>query len=267
MTDLPAAGHNIVPSHITERLEADFAALLAAAADELNTAEQLPEIVANSTDMAEVGAMIVKLRDLGARAESHRKAEKEIWLRGGEAVDAFFFRRLRDPLNLMRRVLSRRLDVFKQRQLAEARARREAEAVEARQQQQEAQRTREEAEIAAGRARSSESKSQREQEAAAARVESDVADARAEDATLQTKTAAGRMVGEHFEGERSGLVTMRRQEVCFIDDVQKLDLEMLRPYFKEEHLLAALRIWARATNFTRQMPGATISLRATTIVR
>jgi hypothetical protein len=30
--------------------------------------------------MAEVAAVVVKLRDLAARSESHRKAEKEVWL-------------------------------------------------------------------------------------------------------------------------------------------------------------------------------------------
>jgi len=78
---------------------------------------------------------------------------------------------------------------------------------------------------------------------------------------------ASSLVGEHFEGERSGKVTMQRREVVLIDDIAKLDLEMLRPYFREEHLLMALRAWARATGFARQMPGATVALRPTTIVR
>jgi hypothetical protein len=267
MSDLPAVGHNIVPSNVVERLEADFAALLATAADELNAAEQLPEVIATADDMSAVASAAIKLRDLTVRCESHRRAEKEVWLRGGETVDAFFFRRLRDPLDLKRRILSRRLDIYKQLQLAEARAQRETEAINARQRQRQARRTQEETEDAVGRARSFESKLQREQEAAAARVESDVANARAEEATLQTKAKAASMIGEHFEGERSGLVTMRKHEVVYIDDVSKLDLEQLRPYFKEEHLLQALRAWARATNFTRQMSGATVALRETTAVR
>jgi hypothetical protein len=160
------------------------------------------------------------------------------------------------------------LDLYKQRQLAEARAQREAEAVNARQQQLQARRTVEETEDAVGRARSPESKSQREQEAAAARVESDVADARVQDATLQTKTKAGTMVGERFESpERSGLVTTRQQEVIYISDVSKLDLEQPRPFFREEHLLMALRSWARATNFAREMPGAVVKMRNVTVVR
>jgi hypothetical protein len=132
MSESATTGHNIVTPNIVERLELDYGALLAAAADQLNEAEQLPEIVDTVVDMSAVAAAVIKLRNIAMRAESHRRAEKEVWLRGGETVDAFFFRRLRDPLNLMRRILSRRLDVFKQRQLAEARAQRETEAVDAR---------------------------------------------------------------------------------------------------------------------------------------
>jgi hypothetical protein len=266
MTDLPAVGHNTV-APIVERLELDYGALLNAVTEELNAAEALPEVVENSTDMAEVGAMIIRLRDLAARAESHRRSEKEPWLRGGNAVHVFFTKRLIESLDLMRRILSRRLDVFKQRQLADERVKREVAATAARRQHEEAQRTLRESEDAVGRARSLESKLQREQEAASARVESDAANARAEDAALQTKTKAGRMVGEHFEGTRSGQVTMRKHEVVYINDVRKLDLELLRPFLKEEHLLMALRAWARATGFAREMPGATVSVREVAIVR
>jgi hypothetical protein len=268
MSDLPTVGHNIVLSNIAERLEADFSALLAATADELNAAETLPETVENSTDMAEVAAVIIKLRDFAARAESHRQTEKQIWLRSAQAIDAFFIRRLKEPLDRMRKILSGRLNTYKQRQLAEARAQRETEATEARQRQLQAQRTREAAEDAVGRARSTESKLQREQEAASARVESDVADARVEDAMLQTKTKAASLVGERFEGlERSGLVTMRKHEVILINDIAKLDLEKLRPYLKEEHLLQALRQWARATHYKEKMPGAVVEMRDVTVVR
>ena len=73
MSDL--LGHNTVApfaDNIIARLESDFAALLVAAAEELSAAEELPEAIENSADMAEVGAMIIRLRDLAARAESFR---------------------------------------------------------------------------------------------------------------------------------------------------------------------------------------------------
>src|SRR5262249_62281917 len=86
--------------------------------------------------------------------ESHRVAEKEPYLRGGDAVQAFFMKRVIEPLNKKQRELASRLDAYKQKQLAEERAKREAEAAAARQRQLEAQRAREEAEAAVRRARS-----------------------------------------------------------------------------------------------------------------
>src|SRR5262249_55396393 len=160
MSDLPAAGHNTV-APIVERLELDYGALLGAATEELNLAETLPEVVENSTDLAEVAAAVIKLRDLAARCESHRRSEKESWLRGGNAVHVFFTKRLIEPLDHMRRDLVKRLNDYKQKQLGGARAQREAEAVNARQLQQQARRIVEEADDAVGRARSSESKLQR----------------------------------------------------------------------------------------------------------
>ena len=65
----------------------------------------------------------------------------------------------------------------------------------------------------------------------------------------------------------SGQVTRRKTAVVFIDDASELDLERLRPYLKEKHLLAALKAWAKATNYGREMPGATIGMRDATVVR
>jgi hypothetical protein len=269
MTDLARMGDNIDAPYaqgVADRLEADYAELLSNAKDTLADAEELPQSVETSIDMAAVADVAKKIRDLAARAESHRVAEKEPYLRAGDAVQAFFMKRVIEPLNLKYKNLTLRLDAFKQRQLAEERARREAEAAAARRQQQEAQRQREEAEAAARRARSTESVKLRSDEAARARVEENMAAAKTEETTLATMQKAGRMVGERFEGDRSGKVSMRKVPVVFIDDVAKLDLELLRPYLKEEHLLTALRQWAKATNYQQEMPGATVAQRDATVV-
>ena len=268
--DQPQMGDNInarFAQTVADRLEDDFGEMLNNTSDALADAENLPTVVESSIDVGAIGDVIKKLRDLAGRAEAQRVAEKEPYLRAGEAVQAFFCKRIIDPLDTKRIELNRRLDAYKQRQLAEERARREAEAAAARRQQQEAQRAKEAAEAAARRARSAENIEQRTIEAAGARVEADMADAEAERTTLATMAKAGAMVGERFEGERSGKVTMRKTPVVFIEDVAKLDLERLRSYLKEEHLLMALRAWAKATNYEEQMPGATVALRESTVVR
>lgn len=262
-------GDNIAPyaEGVTDRLEQDYGELLNNAKDTIADADELPHTVETSIDVSAIAAVVVKLRDLAARGESHRKAEKEPHLRAGEMVDAFFFRRVKEPLDNKRKQLGARLDVYKQRQLAEERARREAEAAAARKAQEEARRKQEEADAAARRARSEEAKEQRAAEAAAARVENEMAAAEAEKTLLSTMARAGKMVGERFEGDRAGQVTMRKTPVVFIEDVAKIDLERLRFYMKEEHILMALRAWAKATNYEEAMPGATVALRESTVVR
>jgi hypothetical protein len=142
--------------------------------------------------------------------------------------------------------------------------RREAEAAEARKAQAE-EKLREEVEARARRARSAQTIEAQRHEAARAKVDEAMAAAQAEEATLATMATAGRIVRERFEGDRSGQVTMRKTAVVFIDDASELDLERLRPYLKEKHLLAALKAWAKATNYSREMPGATIGMRDATV--
>ena len=232
----PGIGDNIgIPyaEGITDRLELDYSELLTNAGATIEAVAGLPKIVKSSTDVADIASVIVKLRDLAARSESHRKAEKEPYLRSSEAVDAFFFKRLKEPLDGQRKDLSNRLDRHKQQQLAEERQRREAEAAAARKAQMEAIRVQQEAEAAARRARSIDSQTSREIEAANARVEADMAAVKAEATALATMAKSTTLVGERFEGtERSGQVAMRKMPVVFIEDVAKLDLELLRPYLK-----------------------------------
>jgi hypothetical protein len=252
---------------ITDRLEQDYGELLDNAKNTIADADDLPHTVESSIDVSAIAAVVVKLRDVAARGESHRKAEKEPYLRAGEMVDAFFFRRVKEPLDLKRKELGGRLDVYKQRQLAEERARREAEAAAARKEQERALKEKAEAEAALKRARSVETAALREAELARARADSETAAIATEEAKLATMQKAGKIVGERFEGDRSGQVTMRKTAVVFIDDVAKIDLERLRFYMKEEHILQALRAWAKATNYEEQMPGATVALRESTVVR
>jgi hypothetical protein len=265
----PRLGHNRVPydpEGLTDWLQQDYGELLSHARDLLADADELPSTVESSLDLSAVAAITMKLRDLAARAESHRKAEKEPWLRQGEVVDTFFFK-LKQPLDAKRNDLQGRLDTFKQKQLAAERARREAEAAAARKAQIEALRQREEAELAARRARTLETQTAREITAATARVDAALADIKAEETALAAMASSSSLVRERFQGDRSGMVGMRKKPVCIIEDVSKLDLELLRPYLKEEALLLALRAWAKTTGYSQEMPGAIVALRDSVVVR
>jgi hypothetical protein len=262
-------GHNIASyaEGIPERLELDYAELKTNARAALDDTESLPVNVETSADVEVIASAIKKLHDLVGRATAHRVAEKEPHLRAGDQIFAWFTKGLIEPLTARREQLRVRLDSFKQRELAAQRAKLEAEAAIARTQQIVAQRVREEAEAAASRARSAASLELRQAEARQARVEADMAGSRAEAATLATMASSGALVRERFEGERAGIVGMRRSPVCVIIDISKLDLEALRWHLKEEHLLMALRSWAKSTGYVEEMPGATVGMRDTTVVR
>jgi hypothetical protein len=269
LTNAPTIGHNITSyaEGIPDRLELDYAELKINAMTALDATESLPVIIETSADVEPIASAIKKLGDLAGRATAHRVAEKEPYLRAGDAVFAWFTKGLIEPLNAKREQLRVRLDSFKQRQLAEERAKREAEAAIARAQQIAAQKAREEAEAAARRARSVETAELRAAEARQARVEADMAAARAEQTTLATMASSSAMIRERFEGERSGHVGMRKKKIAVVTDIAKLDLERLRHFFKQEHLEYALRAWAAATDYDEQMPGAIVTKTDTTVVR
>lgn len=263
-------GHNIDTPRaeaVTSRLELDFGELLLNTDTLLDEAAVLPTIIESNDDVSAIGGVVKKLRDLWKRGEAQRVAEGEPYMQAKAAVDAFFKRRVTEPLDGMGRTLNRRLDVHKQRQLAEERARREAEMMAARKALQEAERARQEAESAAKRARSNRTVEERAAEARAARVDADIAAVEAERATLATMAKPSAIVGERFESDRSGLVSMRRQNVAILEDPALIDLEALRPYLKREWLEQALRAWAKATNFEQKMKGAIIEERETVVVR
>jgi hypothetical protein len=272
MNNAPGIGHNLGPyesiaAKVTDQLALDYAELKTNVKAALDDTESLPTVIESSADVEPIASAIKKLGDFANRATAYRVAEKEPYLRGGDAVFAWFTMGLIEPLNIRREQLRVRLDAFKQRQLAEERAKREAEAAAAHKLLLAAAKQREEAEAAASRARSAASLELRQAEARQARVEADLAAARAETTALATMASGTAMVRERFEGERSGLVGMRKKKTAVVTDSAKLDLERLRHFFKQEHLEYALRAWAAATDYNEQMPGAIVTKTDTTVVR
>ena len=52
-----------------------------------------------------------------------------------------------------------------------------------------------------------------------------------------------------------------RSSALEITDVTKLDMAALWPFIKEDHILMALRAWAKTKSHRTPMAGATIELR------
>jgi hypothetical protein len=275
------SGHNEAPisaQSVTAAMARDYAALAQATSALLVEAKALPDAVADEGDLQVVSAVIVKIRDKAKLANATREKEKEPYLRGGQAVDAFF-KDLIDRLDKTNTILGRRVNAYQQAKLAEERARRAAEAREAARVASEAaarlaeqERLAREATEAAARARKAENIAAHNEEAAdhaelaaAAARAAALALNEAAAAELAAKQKPAELTRSRFE--EGTLVTMKQVGYVEIVDAALLDLAALRPFIKEEHLLQALRAWAKINNHKKPMPGAIVEMRDEAVVR
>ena len=274
-------GHNAPPisaQQVTAAMARDYAAMAEATGALLAEARNLPESVTDESDLRVVSAIIVKIRDKAKLANATREKEKEPYWRGGQAVDAFF-KDLTDRLDKTNTILARRVNAYQQAKLAEERARREREArdaarvaAEAAARVAEQQRLQREAEEAAARARKAENIAAHNEEAA---DRAELAAAASASATLAFNEAAAAEIAARAKPaeltrsrfEEGTLVTMKQVGYVEIVDASLLDLAALRPFIKEEHLLQALRAWAKINNHKKPMPGAIVEMRDEAVVR
>lgn len=223
--------------------------------------------------------LVVELRDHAARLEKMRVAEKEPHLRRGNAVDQFF-KSMTDRLGKGRSILEARVNDWNQRKLAAERARREAEERERREQARiaeearlKAEREKRDAELAASRARTEANRVAREAEAAEATERAQRA-ARAAQAATQAATDArieagmkpGDMVRQRLD-DSGTLNTMKQVPFIEIVDRNGLDKDALWPFLKDEHILMALKAWAKTNAYRMPMEGAVIEMRDATVIR
>lgn len=282
-------GHNVAPDYaatITDRLEQDYAELTKGAQALLEEARLLPKEITSDEEMGPHATLIERMRDTSARIESFRVVEKEPHMRASQAVDQFFFgwfeklaRRAKTGKPGAADILQARVNDYMQRKLdAERRARAAAEAAaraaeEAlRKEREEAARKAAEAHAAAERARKAENIKAHELRAAeeaakAAQLAAEQARAAeaADDARIDTLAKPADMVRTRLEG--GPMVTMRQVPVVVIEEVEKLDMAKLWPHLKEEHILTALKAWAKTTGYKKQMAGATIKMVDEAVVR
>lgn len=252
----------------------------------LTEAAELPATI-NSTEDKEATASVVKrLRDLNNKFDSFQKKEKQPYLRGGQAVDQFFFgmmdklvRRAKGNQAGAGDALLSRITAYDDRLIAEERERRRlAEAEAARvaaaaarklaEEQAEAERLR----LAAERARTDETRqakaalaAEAEQKASAAAVEATLAAETAEVARVDTYVKPADIV--RHRGSEGTLSTGGTEKYAEITDRDALDMNKLRPFIDFASLEKALRAWARTTDFNVPMAGAAIGKRNKSRVR
>jgi hypothetical protein len=226
---------------ITDMLDRDYAAAEARTRELLDQARKLPMTV-TADDQVEPFALVIRsLRDHSATVEAYRKAEKEPYLRGGQAVDGWFGQ-IAERLDKTLKVLHHRVNDYQQEKLArERRAREEAE-----------RKAREEARVAeeaAKRARNEARKRELE-------IEAQMAKQRADLAAEQAAQAPADITRQRFGS--GAMATMARDPKVEIVDWDLLPLDRLRPYLRRDDIEKAVRAWAKASSYKDQMPGVVI---------
>ena len=271
---------------VTAFLEDEYSQLPVTVSHILEAARAIPHTIDNEDDMGECARVIKLLRDEAARIEAFRVKEKEPYLRGEQAVDAYFFgqkekcvRRDKKAKPGAADILQSLLDDYNQRKLAAEQRRRQEEAdkaareaAEARQREQEAAAKAEADRQAAERARKPETQQQKtaiaeasQQEAADAAVNADLAAQAAEQAHVDTLAKPADLVRTRVS--QGPTVTMGTEPYALIEDIAQLDRAVLWPFIKTDAIESALRSWAKTTNYNQQMAGARIGRRPKSIVR
>jgi hypothetical protein len=280
---VPTAQGDVTPKHnrppLTAQIVADevaetYKGLATATSLLLASAKALPTVVETESDVGKIVGAVKELRTTYDLAESNRKSEKDPYFRAGQAVDAFF-NGIKDRLEKAEEILTKRVHAYNQRKLQAEREAREAAQREANRIAKEAadklaeeQRLANEAAQAAARARKPENieaheqrAEQHEDAASEARVDALIANDNAESARLAAMAKPAEMVRERFD---TGMSTMAQVGYVEILDRDKLDMKALWPHLKEDHILAALKLWAKSGSYKKPMEGAIVEMRDST---
>lgn len=274
-------GHNQPPNWakiVTDAMALQYADLLTTAASLLADAKKLPTEVTTPKDSETVSASVVMMRKRMEEAEKSRVAEKREYLEKERAVDGFF-NSIIARLEKGSDILHARVHNYneKRRIAEETKRRQEFEAAQATERAAahklvEERRLADEAAAAASRARKPENidahkqvAEQHTDNAESARVDTLMATAAADEARIATMQKPAEMVRERFD---SGIInTMAQVGYVEVLDRDKLDMNKLRPYFKEAEILRAVTMYAKATGHKTPMAGAIIEMRADTVIR
>ncbi|HMH98992.1 MAG TPA: hypothetical protein VK577_20850 [Bradyrhizobium sp.] len=281
--DKSVISNNEVPDYAAEvmaRLRKDYALILENTSNILARLRALPNPIEDEATLSDYSKVIVEARDLRKRLAAYHDAEKAPFLRGGQGCDQFFFGEIgklgrrgdREPAGGID-IADARVDDYMQRKLAAEREAREAlaaierrKAEEIRQREEKARQAALEASQRAARARNAETIAAHRAEAdrqaiiaAEERARQLVADQEAEDARIDTLAPAADMTRTRLES--GALATMNTTPFVQITDVTLLNKERLWPHLKEEHILMALKSWAKTTSHKTPMTGAVIELR------
>lgn len=269
MNDKPDIGHNrtielIVGEALEFHLATNYSEVVNRAQELLAAGPTFSRVATDEDDSAST-EFLVKLRACFKWAETSRVSEKEPYDTNAGIVHAFFKTRVLDPLTVLGAEINKAQTAFKVAKAAEERRRREeAERVareEERKRREEAAKAEAEAraaEQAAARKRNEGARAAAEAEAAALRQRAEEARqaeerAAADRAEAQRAAAAPAAELSRARGERGGVSSLR-ENLTFRDiERDKIDLEILRPYFSDKALEQAVKGWIEANKGAAQV--------------
>lgn len=286
----PGLGHNTqAPDYgqrVAEQIARDYEELTKSTADLLAEARDLPKVIDDEPTLGKFASLIKRMRDTTGRIEAFQVKEKEPYLRGGQAVDSFFFglweklaRRNKNNTPGAADILQARVNDYANRKADEERRRREEEARIAREEaerlrkiEEEERRKAAEAAAAADRARKAENIQQHERLAEhhtavanETQIDARLAAMKANEASAATIVKTADIVRTRFDD--GAMLTARQVPVVEIIDRTKLSRELLWPFLKEEHILSALKAWAKTNGHKTPMEGALIEMRDEAVIR
>jgi len=268
-----------------DQMKKDYSGLEATQDELLVAADQITEVV-DEDGLGIASRLYKRLGDVAGQANAFREKEKEPYLRGGNAVDQFFFaiidklkRRDKKAKPGAADRLYALIDAYQQRKLAEERAKRERDAAEAlrietakRDAATKAAREAEELRLAAERARKPEIVVEKDSAAKVAEAKADetkvdatVATIKADEALAQTRASSADMVRTRVDG--GPLNTMGKEAFAEVVNVMELDKAMLWPFINQDEIAKALRSWAKVTGHKVEMKGANIGFRDKSVIR
>lgn len=287
-TEAAGPGHNLPPEadpleQRRQNMHDDFgeryAVLLASRDRVLEELEAIPTEIEDDETAGKVSDWIKKNAAYLKDAEAARVKEKEPYLEGGRLVDGFFAQ-ITERLRKAKRTVQDRLTQYQRRRAEEERRRREEEARIARQKEEEERRKAEEARMAAAaaeaeaeerrKAAQKESEAEKvmsehaEQQMAKADTAEALADQHAGDAVKAEKSARAKSADVSRTRGDFGAVASLRERWTF-EITGEVDLEALRPYFREADIDHAVRAFVRQGG--RKLEGVRIFPTTDSVVR
>lgn len=247
-------GANVPP--IAERLALQYAEQLAAAEAIAARANAAPRTIETDEQHEEIAKLIKDARGSSKTLESHRKSEKDPYLKQAGEVDGVFVTP-RDRMDKIVTAMNQRVTAFLQAKEAAERARREEEARAAREREA-AARAEAERQLQEAKRLEQVSADVAETKRIEAAVTTSVARSHASTAFAAESAAAAKPAELARTRTASALSTLEEFWDHEIIDHDVISLVVLRPFIKQEHIEMAVREFVRVHGGSKPLAGVRI---------